>query len=223
MTTIGSADLDAVTGPMKHITAEERERAALTVCHYATDTADAAELLAMLGLAEPKPAPIPPAPTTPRFARNGPARRHIISLRDAHDISLARIALAAGLRNHTVGEILRSETSLQSTVDAILAVTVEDCAPPIVECECGATFARRANGNQRCTHCLLGQVPVGPAREHVKLLRARLTLKQIRAMSGFSEDTIRRIGSPDVHLARTHIAPETEARILALEIPGATT
>ncbi|OMC00341.1 hypothetical protein A5733_04315 [Mycobacterium sp. NS-7484] len=41
------------------LTDSDREQARLTVCRYATDAADAGELLAMLGLIEPQPTPQP--------------------------------------------------------------------------------------------------------------------------------------------------------------------
>lgn len=187
---------------------------------------DAAALLAMLGLLDssdqPQPRPRGAARRIESCAVNtSRARAHIAWLR-GQGMLLREIAKDAKLTPRTLTELCRKETARPSTVERILAVVPRADGPPILTCtQCGTQWSTRL-AVTRCKPCRSGQVPVSAAREHIQRLRAaKMPTRAIAARAQISKTTLAVVGNPARARASTHIAADTEARILAIPIPTA--
>jgi hypothetical protein len=186
--------------------------------------ADAADLLAMLGLIDtPSPPPRGAVHRVEHYAVGTErARAHIAWLHKVKGMLLREIAEDAELDIHTLTAIRRNETVRPETADRVLAVVPRAGEPPIRTCaQCGTKWATRL-AVTRCKPCRLGRVPVIRSREHVQRLRAaKMTTRAIAALAQISKGALSDLSNPGRAHASKHISADTEARILAIPIPAA--
>lgn len=188
--------------------------AAKCVATFAENADECRMLLDMLGLEVPTPAL---TVVDGRLVDNAKAAKHLKFLLDHKDVTWSHIVRATGLSVNTLKAMARpGSTSQASSVKKVLVVTVRDCQPEMIVCECGDEFAAPANGSTKCRECWLGRILADKSRDRVNQLREFMTLVEISTATGLNPSTLSSISNTAVIQRRT--TPEVEAAILAVPL-----